>query len=118
MTDQEDVAVSCAAIRVLGELKVKEVTALKQLGLKLKAQPDAVRLAVLEAFIANPQAGNLPYLVPLLKEEGALRRKAIHAIGVTGNKAISFLDKEFKTATLNEKKLFSDIFATIRSKAA
>ena len=117
LIDSEEDEIKCAAIRVLGELGVKERAVLKLLGEKLSAESEAVKLAILDSFIRNPQTAVLSYLLPLLKLEGSVRRKAIHAIGAIGPKAVSILEKEFKTTTLQEKKLFIDILSTIRSKA-
>lgn len=117
LIDSEEDEIKCAAIRVLGELGVKERAVLKLLGEKLAAESEAVKIAILDSFIRNPQTVVLSYLLPLLKLEGSVRRKAIHAIGAIGPKAVSILEKEFKTTTLQEKKLFIDILSTIRSKA-
>ena len=117
LINSDEDEIKCAAIRVLGELGVKERAVLKLLGEKLTAESEAVKIAILDSFIRNPQTVVLSYLLPLLKLEGNVRRKAIHAIGAIGPKAVSILEKEFKTTTLQEKKLFIDILSTIRSKA-
>ncbi|MBI4549587.1 MAG: HEAT repeat domain-containing protein [Candidatus Omnitrophica bacterium] len=117
LINAEEDAVKCAAVRVLGELGVKEKAVVKLLGEKLVQESDAVKLAILDSFIRNPQTAALPYLLPLLKLNGNLRLKVIHAVAAIGPQAISTLEKEFKSATLVEKKLFIDILSTLRSKA-
>ncbi len=117
LIESEEDEIKCAAIRVLGELGIKERAVLKLLGEKLSTESETVKLTILDSFIRNPQTVALSYLLPLLKLDGNVRRKAIHAIGAIGPKAISILEKEFKTTTLQEKKLFIDILSTIRSKA-
>lgn len=116
LINAEEDTVKCAAVRVLGELGVKEKAVVKLLGERLSQESEAVKLAILDSFIRNPQTAALPYLLPLLKLNGNLRLKVIHAVGAIGPKAISTLEKEFKSATLVEKKLFIDILSTIRSK--
>lgn len=118
LIDSEEDEIKCSAIRVLGALKVKERVVLKLLGQKLAVESEPVKLAILDSFIRNPQAATLTYLMPMLKLDGAIRRKVIHAIGAIGPKAISVLEKEFKSAALQEKKLFIDILSTIRTKAS
>lgn len=118
LVDSEEDEVKCSAIRILGELGIKEKFVLKLLGAKLASESEPVKLAILDSFIRNPQTVTLPYLLPLLKLDGNVRRKVIHAVGAIGPRAISILAKEFKTASLQEKKLFIDILSTIRSKAS
>lgn len=117
LIESEEDEIKCSAIRVLGELGIKEKAVLKLLGEKLTSESEAVKIAILDSFIRNPQTVALSYLLPLLKLDGNVRRRAIHAIGAIGPKAVSILEKEFKTTTLQEKKLFIDILSTIRSKA-
>lgn len=118
LIDSEEDEIKCSAIRILAELGIKERSILKTLGGKLSTESEPVKLAILDSFIRNPQAGCLAYLLPLLKVNGNIRRKVIHAIGAIGPKAITTLEKEFKTASLQEKKLFIDILSTIRTKAS
>lgn len=117
LVESEEDMIKCSAIRVLGELGIKERAVLKLLGEKLSNESETVKIAILDSFIRNPQTVVLGYLLPLLKVDGNVRRRAIHAIGAIGPKAISILEKEFKATTLQEKKLFIDILSTIRSKA-
>ncbi len=118
LIESEEDEIKCSAIRVLGELGIKERLVMKLLGQKLATESEPVKLAILDSFIRNPQTVVLPYLLPLLKLNGNVRRKVIYAVGAIGPKAISILEKEFKTASLQEKKLFIDILSTIRSKAS
>ncbi|HNV85941.1 MAG TPA: HEAT repeat domain-containing protein [Candidatus Omnitrophota bacterium] len=117
LIDSEEDEIKCAAIRVLGALGIADRTVVKLLGERIAKDPEPIKLAILDTFIRNPQPQALNYLLPLLKVDGALRRKAIHAIGAIGPKAIAFLEKEFKAASLQEKKLFVDIFSAIHSRA-
>lgn len=117
LIDSEEDEIKCSAIRVLGALGIKERVIVKLLGERISKDPEPIKLAILDTFIRNPQTQAVDYLLPLLKQDGNLRRKAIHAIGAIGPKAISFLEKEFKSATTQEKKLFVDIFSAIHSRA-
>jgi HEAT repeat protein len=117
LVNAEEDEIKCSAIRVLGELGIREQSVLKLLGSKLATDTEPVKIAVLDALIRTPQPMALTYLLPLLKVDGNLRRKAIHAIGAIGPKAIVVLEKEFRSASLQEKRLFIDIFSMIRTKA-
>nr|AFD03194.1 hypothetical protein [uncultured bacterium W4-21b] len=118
LVESDEDEIKCSAIRVLGALGIKERLVLKSLGERLASDPEPVKLAVLDAFIRTPQPQALNYLLPILKLEGNVRRRAIHAIGALGPKAITSLEKEFRSATLQEKRLFVDIFSAIHSKSA
>lgn len=90
----EDAKIQCAAAVVLGELQPKDKGAAQALGKALSSQNTQLRLCALDAIAKVGGEGAVDAVVPLLKEQGDVRHKAMAVLTALGPAAIKQLKGE------------------------
>lgn len=118
LLDSEDVELQCSAARVLAELKPVDHCVRLSLARHCGIPNLVARNYVLSALERMPGLEALPYLIPLLREGGAVREKAAAIIAAVGPSAISELKKAFSRGDAELRKAMVAILGTIGGREA
>lgn len=109
----------CAAAMVLTEIAPRNDTVIKALGVALKDANQLLTRYVLEAFEAIGSRSVVPYVLPLLDaEDMETKLRAAGIVARTGGDNVEDLERLFKNASPQQRRVLVDILARIHNRKA